>query len=66
MVIFDLLKKNAIKYPYKDAIIIDDIKLLYYSIFVIILLSFSSLFFSYISSVLFLFLGICFATNYTA
>ena len=29
MVIFDLLKKNAIKYPYKDAIIIDDIKLNY-------------------------------------
>ena len=40
--------------------IIDDVKLLYYSIFVIILLSFSSLFFSYISSVLFLFIGIFF------
>ena len=29
MTIFDVLKKNAIKYPYKDAIIIDDIKLNY-------------------------------------
>jgi len=29
MVIFDILKKNAIKYPYKEAIIFDDIKLNY-------------------------------------
>ena len=29
MVIFDILKKNAIKYPYKEAIIFDNIKLNY-------------------------------------
>ena len=29
MEIFDILKKNAIKYPYKEAIIFDDIKLNY-------------------------------------
>ena len=39
---------------------IDDIKLLYYSIFVIIFLSFASLFFSYVSGALFLFFGIFF------
>ena len=39
---------------------IDDIKLLYYSIFVVILLSFSSLFFSYVNGVLLLFFGIFF------
>ena len=39
---------------------IDDIKLLYYSIFVVILLSFASLFFSYVTSALFLFFGIFF------
>ena len=39
---------------------IDDIKLLYYSIFVIIFLSFASLFFSYVSGILFLFFGIFF------
>ena len=39
---------------------IDDIKLLYYSIFVVILLSFSSLFFSYVTGTLLLFFGIFF------
>jgi len=39
---------------------IDDIKLLYYSILVIIFLSFASLFFSYVSGILFLFFGIFF------
>ena len=39
---------------------IDDIKLLYYSIFVVVLLSFSSLFFSYVSGTLLLFFGIFF------
>ena len=39
---------------------IDDIKLLYYSIFVVILLSFASLFFSFVTSALFLFFGIFF------
>ena len=39
---------------------IDDIRLLYYSIFVVILLSFSSIFFSYVNGVLFLFFGIFF------
>ena len=39
---------------------IDDIRLLYYSIFVVILLSFSSIFFSYVNGVLLLFFGIFF------
>jgi len=39
---------------------IDDIKLLYYSIFVVVLLSFSSLFFSYVTGALLLFFGIFF------
>ena len=39
---------------------IDDTKLLYYSIFVVILLSFASLFFSFVTSALFLFFGIFF------
>ena len=37
---------------------IDDFRLLYYSIFVIILLAFSSLFFSFVNGVIFLFIGI--------
>ena len=37
---------------------IDDFKLIYYSIFVIVLLAFSSLFFSFINGILFLFIGI--------
>ena len=39
---------------------IDDIKLLYYAIFVVVLLSFSSLFFSYVTEALLLFFGIFF------
>ena len=39
---------------------IDDIKLLYYSIFVVIFLSFASLFFSYVTGSLLLFFGIFF------
>ena len=42
---------------------IDDIKLLYYSIFVVILLSFSSLFFSYVTGTLLLFFGIFCSIN---
>ena len=37
---------------------IDDFKLVYYSIFVIVLLSFSAIFFSFVNGVIFLFLGI--------
>ena len=37
---------------------IDDFKLIYYSLFVIFLLFFSSLFFSFVNSILFLFIGI--------
>ena len=37
---------------------IDDFKLVYYSIFVIVLLAFSSLFFSYVNGIIFLFCGI--------
>ena len=39
---------------------IDDIKLLYYSVLVVIFLSFSSFFFSYVNGVLLLFFGIFF------
>ena len=37
---------------------IDDFKLVYYSIFVIILLAFSAIFFSYVNGIIFLFFGI--------